>query len=129
MRLSNEVRRNDGDHLSKKRAGRQPCSKNCVDPVCPANLDLKLVDGMTLLFLRVGAPPETWTTKRRPCGLPAIKFVDEFFDLVINFGNECSKFEQFAKSLRKKRFRAHFVCSKPRRAREHGETLNFLCHA
>src|SRR5919204_1978133 len=29
--------------FTKKRAGRKPCSKNCVDPVYPANLDLILV--------------------------------------------------------------------------------------
>jgi hypothetical protein len=47
--------------LEKKRAGRKPCSKNCVDPISPEKLDLLLFDGATLLG-RVRVPPETWTT-------------------------------------------------------------------
>jgi hypothetical protein len=62
--------------LTKKRAGPKPCSKNCVDPVCPAKFGFEISWRDDAAFLRVGAPPETWTTKRRPCGLPAIKFVD-----------------------------------------------------
>jgi len=33
-----------------------------VDPISPKNLDLILIDGVTLL-VRVRAPPETWTTR------------------------------------------------------------------
>jgi hypothetical protein len=47
---------------AKKRAGRKPCSENCVDPITPQNSDLILIDGATLL-VRARVPPETWTTK------------------------------------------------------------------
>jgi hypothetical protein len=46
----------------KKRAGLQPCSKNCVDPVVPADFNFVLIGGVTLL-VRVRVPPETWTTR------------------------------------------------------------------
>jgi hypothetical protein len=42
--------------FSKKRAGPKPRSKNCVDPVSPKNLDLILIDGVTLL-VRAGLLP------------------------------------------------------------------------
>src|SRR6266550_760531 len=80
----------------KKRAGRKPCSKNCVDPIFPENLDLILIDGATLL-VRARAPPETWTTRLEPCGQPEPALVDHLFRLVIIFSNDCSKFEQSAK--------------------------------
>jgi hypothetical protein len=57
---------------------------------------LILIDGATLL-VRVRAPPETWTTRLRPCDQPEIEFVDQNFRLVINFSNDCSKFEQLLK--------------------------------
>jgi hypothetical protein len=57
---------------------------------------LILIDGATLL-VRARAPPETWTTRLRPCGQPEPAVVDHLFRLVINFGNDCSKFEQFMK--------------------------------
>jgi hypothetical protein len=40
----------------KKEQGGKPCSKNCVDPISPKNLDLILIDGVTLL-VRVGLLP------------------------------------------------------------------------
>jgi hypothetical protein len=47
----------------KKEQGTEPCSKNCVDPLCPRKFeDLLLIVEATLLE-RVRAPPETWTTK------------------------------------------------------------------
>jgi hypothetical protein len=55
-----------------------------------------LIDGVTLL-MRARAPPETWTTRLQPCGQPERSLVDHFSDLVINFSNDCSKFEQFLK--------------------------------
>jgi hypothetical protein len=79
----------------KKRAGRKPCSKNCVDPFA-RKLDLILIDGLTLL-VRARAPPETWTTRLEPLGQPEPALVDHFFRLVTIFGNDCSKFDQFAK--------------------------------
>jgi hypothetical protein len=54
------------------------------------------MDGATLL-VRARAPPETWTTRPEPCGQPEFVLVDHLFHLVIIFGNDCSKFEQFAK--------------------------------
>jgi hypothetical protein len=54
------------------------------------------MDGATLL-VRARAPPETWTTRLEPCGQPERAVVDYLFCLVIIFGNDCSKFEQFAK--------------------------------
>jgi hypothetical protein len=59
-------------------------------------LDLILIDGATLL-VRARVPPETWTTRLEPCGQPETALVDHLFGLVINFSNDCSKFEQFAK--------------------------------
>jgi hypothetical protein len=80
----------------KKEQGGKPCSKNCVDPYFPENLDLILIDGATLL-MRARAPPETWTTRPQPCGQPEAALVDHLFRLVIIFSNDCSKFEQSAK--------------------------------
>jgi hypothetical protein len=79
----------------KKRAGRKPCSKNCVDPISPQKLDLILIDGATLL-VRARAPPETWTTRLKPLGQPEPVLVDHLFRFVTNFSNDCSKFEQSA---------------------------------
>jgi hypothetical protein len=79
----------------KKEQGTKPCSQNCVDPISPKNLDLILIDGATLL-VRARAPPETWTTRLQPFGQSEPALVDHLFRLVINFSNDCSKFEQFA---------------------------------
>jgi hypothetical protein len=57
---------------------------------------LSLVDGATLL-VRARAPPETWTTRRRPYGQPEPVVLDHLFRLVTIFSNDCSKFEQLAK--------------------------------
>jgi hypothetical protein len=80
----------------KKEQGEKPCSENCVDPYFPENLDLILMDGATLL-VRARAPPETWTTRLKPCGSPEPALLDHLFPLVIIFSNDCSKFEQFMK--------------------------------
>jgi len=80
----------------KKEQGGKPCSKNCVDPYFPENLDLILIDGATPL-VRARAPPETWTTRLQPCGWPEAALLDHLFRLVIIFSNDCSKFEQSAK--------------------------------
>jgi hypothetical protein len=89
------------DHLknaiiSKKRAGREALLEKLCRPYFPENLDLILMDGATLL-VRARAPPETWTTRLQPFGQPEAVLVDHLFRLVIIFGNECSKFEQFSK--------------------------------
>jgi hypothetical protein len=65
-------------------------------PYFPEDLDLILIDGVTLL-VRVRAPPETWTTRLQPYGWPEAALVDHLFRLVAIFSNDCSKFEQFAK--------------------------------
>jgi hypothetical protein len=65
-------------------------------PYFPAKLDLILIDGATLL-VRARAPPETWTTRLQPYGQPELAVVDHLFGFVINFSNDCSKFEQFLK--------------------------------
>jgi hypothetical protein len=83
-------------YLEKKEQGGKPCSKNCVDPISPKNLDLILIDGATLL-VRVRAPPETWTTRLQPTGQPELEVVDHLFRLVTNFSNDCSKLEHPAK--------------------------------
>jgi hypothetical protein len=57
---------------------------------------LIFVGGATLL-VRARAPPETWTTRHWSYDLSVAILVDQIFRLVIIFGNECSKFEQFAK--------------------------------
>jgi hypothetical protein len=80
----------------EKRAGPEALLQKLCRPYFPEKLDLILIDGATLL-VRVRAPPETWTTRLRPCGQPERVLVDHFFDLVINFSNDCSKFEQFLK--------------------------------
>jgi hypothetical protein len=80
----------------KKRAGRDALLQKLCRPYFPAMLDLILIDGATLL-VRARAPPETWTTRLQPCGWPESELVDQFFRLVINFSNDCSKFEQAAK--------------------------------
>jgi hypothetical protein len=82
--------------FEKKRAGPQPCSENCVDPLSPKCLDLSLIDGATLL-VRARAPPETWTTRRKPFGQSESEVVADLFALVTIFGNECSKLRQLLK--------------------------------
>jgi hypothetical protein len=80
----------------KKEQGASPALK-IVSTLFPRkDLDLILIDGATLL-VRAWAPPETWTTRLEPCGRPEPALVDYLFRLVINFSNDCSKFEQFAK--------------------------------
>jgi hypothetical protein len=79
----------------KKEQGVSPARK-IVSTLFARNLDLILVGGATLL-VRARAPPETWTTRRWSYDLSAPIFVDQIFALVIIFGNECSKLEQFAK--------------------------------
>jgi len=51
------------------------------------------MDGATLL-VRARAPPETWTTRLKPCGESEPALLDHLFRLVIIFSNDCSKFEQ-----------------------------------
>jgi hypothetical protein len=79
----------------KKEQGVSPARK-IVSTLFTRKLDLIFVGGATLL-VRARAPPETWTTRRWSCDLPASIFVDQIFPLVIIFGNECSKLEQFTK--------------------------------
>jgi hypothetical protein len=79
----------------KKEQGVSPARK-IVSTLFTRNLDLIFVGGATLL-VRARAPPETWTTRRWSYDLPAPILVDQFFALVIIFGNECSKLEQFTK--------------------------------
>jgi hypothetical protein len=54
------------------------------------------MDGATLL-VRARAPPETWTTSFGLSAKPELALVDHLFRLVIIFGNDCSKLEQFTK--------------------------------
>jgi hypothetical protein len=80
----------------KKRAGRQALLQKLCRPYLPENSDLILIDGATLL-VRARAPPETWTTRLEPLSQPEPALVDHLFRLVTISGNDCSKFEQFAK--------------------------------
>jgi hypothetical protein len=84
------------EHREKKEQGASPALKIVSTLNFPENLDLILMDGATLL-VRARAPPETWTTRLEPCGQPEPALVDHLFRLVIIFGNDCSKFEHFAK--------------------------------
>jgi hypothetical protein len=81
---------------SKKRAGHEALLEKLCRPYFPANLDLILIDGATLL-VRARAPPETWTTRLKPLGQPEPALVDHLDGLVTISGNDCSKFEHFAK--------------------------------
>jgi hypothetical protein len=84
------------NHLEKKSRAISPALK-IVSTLFPRKiLDLILIDGATLL-VRARAPPETWTTRLQPFGQPEPELVDHLFRLVINFSNDCSKFEQSAK--------------------------------
>jgi hypothetical protein len=80
----------------KKKSGVKPRSKNCVDPVSPKNLDLILIDGVTLL-VRAGLLPRLGPPDFRPRGQPEPALVTDLFRLVTIFSNDCSKFEQSAK--------------------------------
>jgi hypothetical protein len=80
----------------EKRAGRLALLQKLCRPFFPENLDLILIGGVTLL-VRARVPPETWTTRLRPCDLPEAVLVDHLFRPVIIFGNDCSKLKQFAK--------------------------------
>jgi hypothetical protein len=80
----------------KKKSRASALLEELCRPYFPKNSDLILIIGVTLLVAR-RAPPETWTTRRQPCGWPEAELVDHLLCLVINFGNDCSKFEHFAK--------------------------------
>jgi hypothetical protein len=80
----------------KKEQGASPALK-IVSTLFPRKLDLILIDGATLLVRARVAPPETWTTRLQPFGQPEPQSVDHHFHFVINFSNDCSKFEQTAK--------------------------------
>jgi hypothetical protein len=82
--------------MSKKKSRAQALLEKLCRPYFPENLDLILFDGATLL-VRARAPPETWTTRLEPLGQPEPALLDHSFRLVTIFGNDCSKFEQFAK--------------------------------
>jgi hypothetical protein len=69
----------------KKEQGAMPCSKNCVDPISPQS------------WMRARAPPETWTTRLKPCGQPEPELVAHLSAVVIILSNDCSNFEQFLK--------------------------------
>jgi hypothetical protein len=79
--------------LKKKSRARSPALKIVSTLNFPENLDLILMDGATLL-VRARAPPETWTTRLKPCGESELALLDHLFRLVIIFSNDCSKFEQ-----------------------------------
>jgi hypothetical protein len=79
----------------EKEQGACPAPK-IVSTLFSRNMDLILIGGTTLL-VRVRAPPETWTTRLRPCGQPEPALVDHNLHLVINFSNDCSKFKQLLK--------------------------------
>jgi hypothetical protein len=55
------------------------------------------LDGGLTLLVRARVPPETWTTRLEPLSQPERALLDHLLRLVINFGNECSKFEHFSK--------------------------------
>jgi hypothetical protein len=101
-----------------------PARKIVSTLLSPLIEDLILIGGATPL-VRVRAPPETWTTRHWPYDLPEATLVDEIFRLVINFGNECSKFEQFAKSLRNSSFHAHLHAPTCTENAKRGINVNF----
>jgi hypothetical protein len=81
--------------LKKKSRAAALLGKLCR-PFSPKCLDLSLIDGATLL-VRARAPPETWTTRRKPFGQSESEVVADLFALVTIFGNECSKLRQLLK--------------------------------
>jgi hypothetical protein len=87
----------DRDGPKKKEQGQALLEKLCR-PYFPKNSDLILIDGVTLL-VRAGLLPRLGPPDRGPCGWPEPELVDHLSRLVINFSNDCSKFEQFAKRL------------------------------
>jgi hypothetical protein len=98
VRLSKRRNRNSAlarEKTKKKSRAAALLGKLCR-PFIPECLDLSLIDGATLL-VRVRAPPETWTTRRKPFGQSEIQVVADLFALVTNFGNECSKLRQLLK--------------------------------
>jgi hypothetical protein len=91
------TRRNPYPPGSKKMSRAAGPARKIVSTLCnPASSDLIFFGGLTLL-LRARAPPETWTTRLRQMRQPEPQVVDDLFTLVILFGNDCSKFAQFAK--------------------------------
>src|SRR5258708_1429881 len=91
--------------LKKKSRATALLGKLCR-PYFPECLDLSLIDGATPL-VRARAPPETWTTRRKPHGRSEPQLVADLFALVTIFGNECSNFRQLAKRLK---FRHSRLC-------------------
>jgi hypothetical protein len=81
--------------LEKKSRAAALLGKLCR-PYFPECLDLSLIDGATLL-VRARAPPETWTTRRKPHGQSEAEVVADLFALVTIFGNECSNLRHLAK--------------------------------
>jgi hypothetical protein len=90
----------------KKSRARSPALK-IASTLFPRRFDLILIDGATLL-VRARAPPETRTTRLQPFGQPEPALVDHLFRLVTIFSNDCSKFEQIAKSLGLRHSGLHF---------------------
>jgi hypothetical protein len=83
--------------MAQRKKSRAPSpARGIVSTLFPQKFDLILIDGVTLL-LRAGLLPRLGPPDRPPCGWPERELVDHLFCFVINFSNDCSKFEQFAK--------------------------------
>jgi hypothetical protein len=79
VRMSGSLNGFEIRSADKKRAGhRAPLQTLCRPYFSPENLDLILIDRVTLL-LRDRAPPETWTTRLQPYGQPEIVTLDQVF--------------------------------------------------
>ena len=79
----------------KNEQGGEPCSKNCVDPIVPADSDFVLIGGVTLLGARQGSSRDL-DHQSQPYDHSAFEFVDYLCAVVIILGNVCSKFEHFS---------------------------------
>src|SRR5205085_10793813 len=89
-------RRCDDRGRPKEKAGRKPCSKNCVDPVA-LKYRIYRVFLQGCAFVGAGLPPETWTTRwderKGPNRSEGLVLTDDF-RAVTFFSNNCSISQQ-----------------------------------
>src|ERR1700704_2303255 len=83
--------------LKKKSRATALLGKLCR-PYFPECLDLSLIDGATLL-VRARAPPETWTTRRKPLGQSEDGIGSRSFWTCHHFRQRLFKFKAFGETI------------------------------
>src|ERR1700704_3757965 len=92
--------------LKKKSRATALLGKLCR-PYFPECLDLSLIDGATLL-VRARAPPETWTTRRKPFGRSEDGIGSRSFCTCHQFQQRLFKFKAFGETIETSPFQVVF---------------------